>query len=167
MKMTTSRLLLSCVFCLITVPTFAVAQGSSGDMFGIPWSGVDPVDLLDDSDVAHVAGSRADDFDRIGAEADRRCDALRRPPLGGDAHENALRSSDLILAHLRATTLNRFTLEDLISSRQVDMSNRLGAMTHGERAMRNSRLALDAMLPAGVAPLSLEPVQEDLPFDCQ
>ena len=163
MKKTGSRLLALTTIGLLAVPGSLRAQG----VFGIPWPGGERARLMDESDVAHLSASRSVDFDRIEADANQRCRELLAPKSGGDAHERALRSSDLILAHLRAATLKGFGLEGLTASLRPDMANRFGTMTYGESTIRSSRLALDAMLPPGVPPRAFEPDPEDLPFDCQ
>ena len=70
---------------LLAIPVSVQAQAATGDMFGIPWSGVSAVELLDEGDVTHLSASRSADFERLGLQADRHCrDLAVQASMGGD-----------------------------------------------------------------------------------
>ena len=172
-KLATRRLVLTGLG-LLAVPVSVQAQATPGDMFGIPWSGVSTVELMDEGDLIHLSASRSPDFDRLKdeVETDRACrDRLGRlrTGMGADAHERALRSSDLIMAHLQASTFNRFTIEELTASRRTDMAHRFGKMTYNESLMINRGLDMRFGSTRPMAVLSTTPdgYDDSVPHDCQ
>jgi hypothetical protein len=155
---------------LLAVPVSVQAQAATGDMFGIPWSGVSSVELMDEADLDHMSASRSADFERLGLQADRHCrDLVLRASMGGDPHERALRSSDLILAHLKAASLNRFRLDRLTFDDFSDITHRNAVMPHLEESSRRAGLdLLMGSMPSMIGPNRvLESKPENLPYDCQ
>lgn len=143
---------------LAAAPVSGLAQGIG--TFGVPWSAAPDQVLLDEADVAHLSASRTQDFERVGEQSDRLCQDLRvRAMMAGDPHERVLRSSDLIMAHLRASTFNRFAFEELTADRRAGMFDGFGN--------RGLALQYGGTAAAGPRDFALTEEDEPLPYDCQ